>query len=106
MFIKKPKLNSKPNNPNARTLPQEVCDSLSKSSARCNLRLTWDQTNFFASKSLASGDRFFGAWQLAEALMQSCRLVSHAPQFLLVTAWQTMIAYVYEITLFQVNYYA
>jgi hypothetical protein len=36
-------------------LPQEVCDSLSKSSARCNLGLTWDQTNFFASKSLASG---------------------------------------------------
>jgi hypothetical protein len=35
-------------------LPQEVCDSLSKSSARCNLGLTWDQTNFFASKSLAS----------------------------------------------------
>jgi hypothetical protein len=33
-------LNSKPNNPNVRTSPQEVCDSLSKSSARSNLGLT------------------------------------------------------------------
>jgi hypothetical protein len=55
MFYKKANLNSKPNNPNVRTSPQEVCDSLSKSSPRCNLGLTWDQTNFFASKSLASG---------------------------------------------------
>jgi hypothetical protein len=57
MFLKKPILNSKPNNPKLRTSPREVCDSNRKSSVQHNLGLTWDQTNFFASKILASESR-------------------------------------------------
>jgi hypothetical protein len=55
MFKNKLILNSKPNNPKLRTSPREVCDSNRKSSVQRNLGLTWDQTNFFASKILASG---------------------------------------------------
>jgi hypothetical protein len=65
MFLKKVNLNSKPNNPKLRTSPREARDSLSKSSARCNLGLTSDQTNFFASKSLASALIYVGRWTVA-----------------------------------------